>query len=59
MFKIEPWAISWCSKRQPIISLSITEVDYWVATMAAQESTLSVDEWYAPTSRLCNNVVLW
>jgi hypothetical protein len=50
---------SWCSKRQPIISLSITEVDYWVATMAAQESTLSVDEWYAPTSRLCNNVVLW
>jgi hypothetical protein len=32
-------AISWCSKRQPIVALSRTEVKYRSAAMAAQEST--------------------
>ncbi|XP_015169169.1 uncharacterized mitochondrial protein AtMg00810-like [Solanum tuberosum] len=32
-------AISWCSKRQPSVSLSTTEAEYRARTMAAQEST--------------------
>ncbi|KAL4378176.1 hypothetical protein GQ457_02G021320 [Hibiscus cannabinus] len=32
-------AISWCSKRQPTLSLSTTEAEYRAAAMAAQEST--------------------
>ncbi|KAG8373732.1 hypothetical protein BUALT_Bualt11G0055500 [Buddleja alternifolia] len=30
-------AISWCSKKQPNVALSITEVKYYDATMAVQE----------------------
>ena len=39
VFILGSGAISWCSKRQPIVSLSTTEAEYRAATMAAQEST--------------------
>ena len=39
VFKIELGVISWCSKRQPTLSISTTKVKYWAATMAAQENT--------------------
>ncbi|KAJ8759097.1 hypothetical protein K2173_004103 [Erythroxylum novogranatense] len=37
VFKLGFGAISWCSKRQPTVSLSTTEAEYRAATMAAQE----------------------
>ncbi|XP_042423573.1 uncharacterized mitochondrial protein AtMg00810-like [Zingiber officinale] len=39
LFKLGSGAISWCSKRQPTVSLSSTEAEYRAAAMAAQEST--------------------
>jgi len=39
IFMLGSGAISWCSKRQPTVSLSTTEVEYRAAVMAAQEST--------------------
>ena len=39
VFKLGSGAISWCSKRQPTVSLSTTEAEYRAAAMAAQEST--------------------
>jgi len=39
IFMLGSGAISWCSKRQPTVSLSTTEAEYRVAAMAAQEST--------------------
>ncbi|KAH9723693.1 hypothetical protein KPL70_007207 [Citrus sinensis] len=39
MFTLGSGTISWCSKRQPTVSLSTTEVEYRAAVMAAQEST--------------------
>ncbi|KAE8704559.1 tir-nbs resistance protein [Hibiscus syriacus] len=39
MFTLGSGTISWCSKRQPTVSLSTTEVEYRAAAMAAQEST--------------------
>ncbi|KAK6142115.1 hypothetical protein DH2020_006983 [Rehmannia glutinosa] len=39
VFMLGSGAISWCSKRQPTVSLSTTEAEYRAATMAAQEST--------------------
>ncbi|KAE8665560.1 PLAC8 family protein [Hibiscus syriacus] len=39
VFKLGSETISWCSKRQPTISLSTTEAEYRAAVMAAQEST--------------------
>ena len=39
MFKLGSGAISWCSKRQPTVSLSTTEAEYKAAAMVAQEST--------------------
>ncbi|KAE8724129.1 hypothetical protein F3Y22_tig00010869pilonHSYRG00008 [Hibiscus syriacus] len=39
VFKLGSGTISWCSKRQPTISLSTTEAEYRAAAMAAQEST--------------------
>ncbi|KAE8676518.1 PLAC8 family protein [Hibiscus syriacus] len=39
VFKLGSGTISWCSKRQPTISLSTTEAEYRAAVMVAQEST--------------------
>ena len=39
VFMLRSLEISWCSKRQPTMSLSTTEAEYRVATMATQEST--------------------
>ncbi|KAE8669333.1 hypothetical protein F3Y22_tig00112249pilonHSYRG00290 [Hibiscus syriacus] len=39
VFKLGSGTISWCSKRQPTVSLSTTEAEYRAAAMAAQEST--------------------
>lgn len=39
VFKLGAGAISWCSKRQPTISLSTTEAEYRAVAVAAQEST--------------------
>jgi len=39
IFMLGSGAISWCSKRQPTVSLSTTEAEYRAAAMAAQEST--------------------
>ncbi|PKI63871.1 hypothetical protein CRG98_015754 [Punica granatum] len=38
VFMLGSGAISWCSKRQPTVSLSTIEVKYRAATMPAQES---------------------
>ena len=38
-FSLGSGVITWCSKRQPTVSLSTTEVEYCAAMMAAQEST--------------------
>lgn len=39
VFKLGSGTISWCSKRQPTVSLSTTEAEYRAAATAAQEST--------------------
>ncbi|KAI3816802.1 hypothetical protein L1987_16507 [Smallanthus sonchifolius] len=39
VFMFGSGAISWCSKRQPTVSLSTTESEYRAAAMAAQECT--------------------
>ncbi|XP_035830842.1 secreted RxLR effector protein 161-like [Helianthus annuus] len=39
VFKLGRGAVTWCSKRQPTVSLSTTEAEYRAATMAAQEVT--------------------
>ncbi|KAM1206869.1 hypothetical protein EV1_007562 [Malus domestica] len=39
VFKLGSRTISWCSKRQPTVSLSTTEAEYRAAAIAAQEST--------------------
>ncbi|KAM2723556.1 hypothetical protein EV1_026500 [Malus domestica] len=38
VFKLGSGTISWCSKRQPTVSLSTTEAEYRAAAMAAQEN---------------------
>ncbi|GKA56164.1 indole-3-acetic acid-amido synthetase GH3.17 [Tanacetum coccineum] len=46
-------AISWCSKRQPTVSLSTTEAEYRAAAMTAQEITwimLLLKELHQPTN---------
>ena len=35
VYKIESGVVSWCNKRQPIVSLSTTKVEYRAATMAS------------------------
>ncbi|XP_019104321.2 uncharacterized mitochondrial protein AtMg00810-like [Beta vulgaris subsp. vulgaris] len=37
VFNLASGAISWCSKRQPTVSLSSTEAEYRAAVMATQE----------------------
>ena len=39
VFKFGSGTISWCTKRQPRVSFSTTEVEYRAATGAAHEST--------------------
>ncbi|KAE8708634.1 hypothetical protein F3Y22_tig00110336pilonHSYRG00004 [Hibiscus syriacus] len=39
VFKLGSGTISWCSKRQPTVSLSTTEAEYRATTMVAQENT--------------------
>ncbi|KAE8675430.1 putative RING/U-box superfamily protein [Hibiscus syriacus] len=39
VFKLGSGTISWCSKRQPTISLSTTEAEYRATAMAAQETS--------------------
>ncbi|WMV44899.1 hypothetical protein MTR67_038284 [Solanum verrucosum] len=39
VFNLGSAAVSWCSKRQPTVSLSTTEAEYRAGMMAAQEST--------------------
>ena len=49
VFKLGSSTISWCSKRQPIVSLSTREVEYRAAAGAAQESTwlkLLMEDWH-------------
>ena len=36
-FNLGSMVVSWCSKKQSILALSSTEVEYIAATMAAQE----------------------
>ncbi|GJW15536.1 indole-3-acetic acid-amido synthetase GH3.17, partial [Tanacetum coccineum] len=45
-------AISWCSKRQPTVSLSTTEAEYRAAAMTAQEITwiMLLKELHQPTN---------
>ncbi|WMV08661.1 hypothetical protein MTR67_002046 [Solanum verrucosum] len=38
VFKLEARVVSWCSKRQPIVLLSITEAEYRTTVVATQES---------------------
>ncbi|XP_057544022.1 secreted RxLR effector protein 161-like [Amaranthus tricolor] len=37
VFNLDSEAVSWCSKRQPIVKLSSTEAEYRVSAMATQE----------------------
>ncbi|WMV49249.1 hypothetical protein MTR67_042634 [Solanum verrucosum] len=39
VFNLGSTVLSWCSKRQPIVSLSTTKAEYRAGTMAAQERT--------------------
>ncbi|XP_062094194.1 secreted RxLR effector protein 161-like [Humulus lupulus] len=39
VFKLGSGVVSWCSKRQPTVSLSTTEAKYRATTIATQEST--------------------
>lgn len=54
VFNLGSAAVSWCSKRQPTVSLSTAEAEYRAAAMAAQENTWLVqlmEDLHQPTSR--------
>ncbi|GMI77806.1 hypothetical protein HRI_001449800 [Hibiscus trionum] len=63
IFSLGSGAISWCSKRQPTVSLSSTEAEYRSAASAAQESTWLkqlMEDLHQPTDYqvrlLCDNL---
>jgi len=57
IFMLGSRVISWCSKRQPTVSLSTTTVEYRVVAMAAQEAYATVRR-LASTSKVSISSVL-
>ncbi|XP_060675580.1 secreted RxLR effector protein 161-like [Ziziphus jujuba] len=59
IFSLGSGAVSWCSKRQPTVSLSTTEVEYRAAAMAGQEEIIrDLGKVYSATSKLTRAVYI-